>query len=72
MHQMNNIQNRLLKDKDSNIASTPAKPNTILLGIYFPSSCLYPIFLMHKYLANLLASKRIRNEFNQDNIFQDL
>ena len=27
---------------------------------------------MNKYIANLLASERIHNEFNQDNIAQDL
>lgn len=67
MYQMNNIQNRLLKDKDSNIVSTPAKSNTIPLSIQFPSPCLYPILLMNKYVANLLAGERICNEFNQDN-----
>ena len=72
MHQMSNIQNRLLKDKDSNIASTSAKSNTIILIIHFPSPYLYPILLMNKYIANLLAGERIHNEFNQDNIVQDL
>lgn len=67
MYQMNNIQNRLLKDKDSNTVSTPAKSNTILLSIQFPSPYLCPILLMNKYVANLLAGERICDEFNKDN-----
>jgi len=57
MYQMCNVQNWPSKDRDSNIASTPTKPNTIFFTINFLSTFMYSTVLTIKRIANLVAAK---------------